>query len=134
MSIKRVLLYGFSIAIILVFFTWLIGHLWVFIMLVITAFITIAVSTINETTIKQNKKTGSDNTDDQVQYLRQPSILRYLIKTQYKVKSPIELKVNWKRTKQRTRRCLIYKHLIKSYNEIINGSRLFKSWAVVSYI
>jgi hypothetical protein len=66
MSIKRVLLYGFSIAIILVFFTWLIGHLWVFIMLVITAFITIAVSTINETTIKQNKKTGSDNTDDQV--------------------------------------------------------------------
>ncbi len=66
MSIKRVLLYGFSMAIILVFSTWLIGHLWVFIILVITAFITIAVSAINEPTIKQNNKTGSDNTDDQV--------------------------------------------------------------------
>jgi hypothetical protein len=43
MSIKRALLYGFTIAIILVISTWFIGHLWVFIILVITAFIAIAV-------------------------------------------------------------------------------------------
>lgn len=52
MSIKRALLYGFTIAIILIIATWFIGHLWVFIILVISAFIGIAVSAIR----KQAKK------------------------------------------------------------------------------
>ena len=54
MSIKRALLYGFTIAIILIFSTWFIGHLWVFIILVITAFIGIAMSAIKERAAKQS--------------------------------------------------------------------------------
>jgi hypothetical protein len=59
MSIKRALLYGFTITIVLLFSTWFIGHLWVFIILVATALIGIAVSTVNE-----GKRTERDNTDD----------------------------------------------------------------------
>ncbi len=54
MSIKRALLYGFLIAITLVFSTWFIGHLWVFIILVVTAFIAIAMSAIKERAAKQS--------------------------------------------------------------------------------
>ena len=54
MSIKRALLYGFTIAIILIFSTWVIGHLWVFIIFVITAFIGIAMSAIKERAAKQS--------------------------------------------------------------------------------
>ena len=69
MSIKRALLYGFTIAITLVFSTWFIGHLGVFIIIVITAFIAIAMSAIKEraakqSTIKQTKRTGNDSADD----------------------------------------------------------------------
>lgn len=59
MSIKSALLYGFTIAIILIFATWFIGHLWVFIILIVTAFIGIAMSAIRE-----GKKTGSDSSND----------------------------------------------------------------------
>jgi len=59
MSIKKALLYGFTIAIILVISTLFIGHLWVFIILVVTAFIGIAVSTIG-----QSKMADSDSTND----------------------------------------------------------------------
>lgn len=45
MSIKRALLIAFTIALILIISTWLIGHLWVFIILVATALIGIAVTT-----------------------------------------------------------------------------------------
>ncbi|MBL4880155.1 MAG: hypothetical protein JKX82_02405 [Oleispira sp.] len=60
MSIKRALLYGFTIAIVLFISTLLIGHLWVFIILVVSAFIGIAVSTIS-----QSKRAGRDSTDDE---------------------------------------------------------------------
>jgi len=60
MSIKMALLCGFTIALILVFFTWYIGHLWVFIILVLTSVIGIAVSTIRE-----KKKKGSKSTNDE---------------------------------------------------------------------
>ena len=60
MSIKRALLYGFMIATALVISTLLIGHLWVFIILVVSAFIGIAVSAVN-----QDKKTNSENTDNE---------------------------------------------------------------------
>ena len=60
MSIKKALLYGFTIAIILIFATWFIGHLWVFIILVLTAFIAIVAITIRE-----SKKSGNDSTDDE---------------------------------------------------------------------
>ncbi len=56
MSITSALFYGFSSIIILFVLTLLIGHLWVFIILVITAFISIAVSTINN-----DRKPSSDN-------------------------------------------------------------------------
>lgn len=52
MTIKRVLLYTFMVGAILVFGTWFIGHLWVFIILVFTALIGIAYSC---------KKEGSDS-------------------------------------------------------------------------
>ncbi len=66
MSIKRALLYGFTIAFILVISTLLIGHLWVFIILIITASIAIAVSAakqsaIKETNMTQTKRTGADD-------------------------------------------------------------------------
>jgi len=54
MSIKKALLYGFTIAIIQIFTTWFIGHLWVFIILVVTAFISIAVSTAKQSAIQQS--------------------------------------------------------------------------------
>ena len=60
MSVKKALLYGFAIAIILVLSTWYIGHLWVFIILVVTAFIGIAVSTIRENKKKGNKSSNDD--------------------------------------------------------------------------
>lgn len=60
MSIKIALLTGFTIAIVLVFSTWFIGHLWVFIILIVTSLIGIAVSTTCE-----SKKTGSDSTHDE---------------------------------------------------------------------
>ena len=56
MSITSALFYGFSTIIILFLLTLLIGHLWVFIILVIAAFISIAVSTINN-----DRKPSSDN-------------------------------------------------------------------------
>jgi 4-hydroxybenzoate polyprenyltransferase len=56
MSITSALFYGFSTIIILFVLTLLIGHLWVFIILVIAAFISIAVSTINN-----DRKPSSDN-------------------------------------------------------------------------
>lgn len=59
MSVKKALLYGFAIVIILVLSTWYIGHLWVFIILVVTAFIGIAVSTI-----RKNKKKGNKSSND----------------------------------------------------------------------
>jgi hypothetical protein len=46
--------------IILVISIWFIGHLWVFIILVITAFLGIVVSTVSD-----GKRTGSDSTDDE---------------------------------------------------------------------
>ncbi len=58
MSIKRALLYTFTIGVIFVFLTWLIGHLWVFIILVVASFIGIAVS------INNDKKAGSDGAND----------------------------------------------------------------------
>jgi len=48
MSIKKALLFGFTIAITLVICTWLIGHLWVFIILISTTLFGIVVSTIKE--------------------------------------------------------------------------------------
>ena len=51
MTIKRALFYTFMLGAICVFCTWLIGHLWVFIILVFTALIGIAYS---------SKKAGSD--------------------------------------------------------------------------
>lgn len=56
MSIKSALFYGFTIIVLLFILTLLIGHLWVFIILVIAAFISIAVSTINN-----DRKPSSDN-------------------------------------------------------------------------
>lgn len=56
MSVKRALLYGFIIAMCLLLLTLLIGHLWVFIILVIAAFISIAVSAIDK-----DKKPNSDD-------------------------------------------------------------------------
>ena len=56
MSVKRALLYGFIIATCLLLLTLLIGHLWVFIILVIAAFISIAVSAIDK-----DKKPNSDD-------------------------------------------------------------------------
>ena len=56
MSITSALFYGFSTIIIQFLLTLLIGHLWVFIILVIAAFISIAVSTINN-----DRKPSSDN-------------------------------------------------------------------------
>jgi len=60
MSIKRALLYGFTIALILLVATLFIGHLWVFIILVASAFISIGVSTIG-----QCKMANSNSTDDE---------------------------------------------------------------------
>ena len=60
MSIKIALLTGFTIAIILVFSTLFIGHLRVFIILIVTSLIGIAVSTI-----RGSKKTGSESTHDE---------------------------------------------------------------------
>lgn len=48
MSVKRALLYGFTIAAILLISTLMIGHLWVFIILIATVLIGIAVTSINE--------------------------------------------------------------------------------------
>jgi 4-hydroxybenzoate polyprenyltransferase len=56
MSIKSALFYGFTIIVLLFILMLLIGHLWVFIILVIAAFISIAVSTINN-----DRKPSSDN-------------------------------------------------------------------------
>jgi hypothetical protein len=56
MSIKSALFYEFFIAISLFVLTLLIGHSWVCIILVIAAFISIAVNTINK-----DKKSSSDN-------------------------------------------------------------------------
>ncbi len=56
MSIKKALLYGFTIAIILIFTTWFIGHLWVFIILVVSAFISIAVSAAKQSAIQKRAK------------------------------------------------------------------------------
>ncbi len=56
MSITSALFYGFSTIIILFVLTLLIGHFWVFIILVITAFISIAMSSFNK-----DKKPSSDN-------------------------------------------------------------------------
>jgi len=56
MSIKTALLYGFTIAIILIFATWFIGHLWVFIILVVSAFIGIAVSAAKQSAIQKRAK------------------------------------------------------------------------------
>lgn len=50
MSIKKALLYGFAIATTLLLATLLIGHLWVFMIIVVTAFISIAVITYHEKT------------------------------------------------------------------------------------
>jgi len=46
MPVKRALLYAFTIAIALIFATLLIGHLWVFIILVLTSLIGIVLSTL----------------------------------------------------------------------------------------
>jgi hypothetical protein len=56
MSIKKALLYGFSIAALFIITTLVFGHLWAFIILISTAFIGIAVSTIRD-----SKKTYIDN-------------------------------------------------------------------------
>ena len=56
MSIKKVLLYGFSIAALFIITTLVFGHLWAFIILISTATIGIAVSTIRD-----SKKTNIDN-------------------------------------------------------------------------
>ena len=56
MSIKKALLYGFSIAALFIITTLVFGHLWAFIILISTAFIGITVSTIRD-----NKKTNIDN-------------------------------------------------------------------------
>lgn len=60
MSIKRALFYGFTIAFILLIAVWLIGHLWVFVMLVGSAFVGIAVNTKSE-----REKADSHNSDDE---------------------------------------------------------------------
>lgn len=48
MSITKALLCGFTITVLLIVSTWYVGHLWVFIFLVTSAFIGIAVSAIKE--------------------------------------------------------------------------------------
>lgn len=48
MSIKKALLYGFAIATTLLLATLVIGHLWVFMIIVVTALVGIAVSTSSE--------------------------------------------------------------------------------------
>ena len=60
MSIKRALLYTFTIGAMCVFLTWLIGHLWVFIILILSTLIGIAVSIAND-----GKKAGSNSADDE---------------------------------------------------------------------
>jgi UPF0716 family protein affecting phage T7 exclusion len=61
MSVKKTLLYGFTIAIILVFSTWYIGHLWVFIILILSSIIGIALSTIRESEDNKNSKKSNDD-------------------------------------------------------------------------
>lgn len=61
MSVKKTLLYGFTIAIILVFSTWYIGHLWVFIILILSSIIGIALSTIRESEGNKNSKKSNDD-------------------------------------------------------------------------
>jgi hypothetical protein len=60
MSVKKALLYAFTIAIVLVFATVFIGHLWVFITLVATSLIGIVVSTIYK-----GKRSGSESSNDE---------------------------------------------------------------------
>lgn len=60
MPVKKALLAGFIIATILLLATPVIGHLWVFIILVTTALIGIAISLTSE-----DKKIGNDNIDDE---------------------------------------------------------------------
>lgn len=59
MSIKKALLYGFSIAALFIITTLVFGHLWAFIILISTAFIGIAVSSNND-----RKKNPSDSNKD----------------------------------------------------------------------
>lgn len=56
MTIKRALFYTFMVGAILVFCTWLIGHLWVFIILVFTALIGIAYSCKKEGSDKEHEE------------------------------------------------------------------------------
>ncbi len=66
MSIKRALLAAFTIALIFIISTWLIGHLWVFIILVTTALIGIAVTTSFESkSSAEVKKASSDSPNDE---------------------------------------------------------------------
>jgi len=55
MSIKKALSYAFIIGAACVFFTWFFGHLWVFIILILTTLIGIALSVSGE-----GKKSDSD--------------------------------------------------------------------------
>lgn len=60
MPVKKALLAGFTIAAILLLATPVIGHLWVFIIIVTTVLIGIAMSLTSE-----DKKMGSDDIDDE---------------------------------------------------------------------
>jgi hypothetical protein len=61
MSVKKGLLYGFTIAITLVFSTWFFGHLCVFIILIFTSVIAITVSTVRDSRRKNNSKHSNDD-------------------------------------------------------------------------
>lgn len=61
MSIKSSLFYGFTIIVLLFILTLLIGHLWVFIILVIAAFISIAVSSFSKDKKNSNDNKSSEN-------------------------------------------------------------------------
>jgi hypothetical protein len=52
MKIKRALFIGFTLAIILIFATWMIGHLWVFIILITSTLVGIAIG--------ESKKSNND--------------------------------------------------------------------------